>query len=301
MGVAIADREGASLHLVTVVPPVSTLPPPPEGLGVDFTVEEALRDGFRQYLDEQAQQIRQSHPLVSVACAVLDGRVAHALADYARSEAIDLVVLTTHGWGGFKRLWLGSVAQALVHRLQCPALLLRPSSGAPTMGWRRVLVALDNDQDASLLLEPAMALGLRADGAQYTLLQVVELQSPLIFKLAGIPAKTGAAWVREIADEARTRLEQVAQGLRARGITADVRVVAQRGTANQILAQAKRPGCDLIVLGTRVSGLERAAFGSVADKVIRGATQMVLVVPLGTAASRPAPTARQGAASAAAH
>ena len=57
-------------------------------------------------------------------------------------------------------------------------------------------------------------------------------------------------------------------------------MLVERGAGEQILSFARRSGCDLIVVGTRVTGLERAMFGSVADKVVRGATQMVLVVPL---------------------
>jgi nucleotide-binding universal stress UspA family protein len=299
----IARRESAVLHLVTVIAPLPLLPTEAGALEQDYTFEQALQDGFRRYLDEQAEAVRRQAPGISVTCRVLDGSVARRVAEYAREEDIDLLVMTTHGWGGLKRLWLGSVAQALVHRVPCPTLLMRPSRGAAAFGLHRVLVALESADDADDLLEPALALGTLVEGAAYTLLQVVQLQPPLLLRIAGIPDRTVRGWVGQIAEEADRRLERVASRLRHRGMTAEARVVAERGAGEQILSFARRSGCDLIVVGTRATGLERAAFGSVADKVVRGATQMVLVVPLRAETTREATRAEEAKAAtpAAAH
>jgi nucleotide-binding universal stress UspA family protein len=280
IGAGIARREGAALHLVTVIAPLATLPTEAGTFAHDYAVEQALHDGFRRYLDEQAGAVRRREPGVPVTCSVLDGRVAVTLAEYARNEDIDLVVMTTHGWGGVKRLWLGSVAEALVHRVHCPTLLMRPSGEAPAFGLHRILLALESADDADVLLDPALALGSLIEGAQYTLLQVVQLDPPLLLRLAGIPDRSVRDWVGQIAEEADCRLDRVAARLRHRGIAADARVLVEHGAGEQILSLAQRSGCDLIVVGTRATGLERAVFGSVADKVVRGATQMVLVVPL---------------------
>jgi nucleotide-binding universal stress UspA family protein len=280
IGAGIARRESASLHLVTVIPPLSMSPTEAGSFGHDYTVEQALHEGFRRYLDAQAEAVRQQTPGVPVTCRVLDGRVARTVAEYAREEDIDLIVMTTHGWGGLKRLWLGSIAQALVHRVHCPTLLMRPTRNAQAFALHRILVALESADDADVLLEPALALGTLVEGAHYTLLQVVQLQPPLLLRIAGIPDRTVRDWVGQIAVEAECRLARVASRLRHRGITADARVVVERGAGEQILSLARRSGCDLIVVGTRATGLERAMFGSVADKVVRGATQLVLVVPM---------------------
>lgn len=280
LGAGIARREGAALHIVTVIAPLAALPTEAGAFAHDYAVEQALHEGFRRYLDEQAGAVRRREPGVPVTCSVLDGVISGTLAQYARDEDIDLIVMTTHGWGGLKRLWLGSVAQALVHRVHCPTLLMRPSREAPGFGLHRILVALESADDADVLLEPALALGSLVEGAHYTLLQVVQLQPPLLLRIAGIPDRTDRDWVGQIAGEADCRLDRVASRLRHRGIAADARVLVERGAGEQILSLARRSGCDLIVVGTRAKGLERAVFGSVADKVVRGASQMVLVVPM---------------------
>ena len=280
LGAGIARREGAALHLVTVIAPLGTLPTEAGAFAHDYTVEQALHDGFRRYLDEQAGAVRRQEPSVPVTCSVLDGGIAGTLAQYARNEDIDMIVMTSHGWGGLKRLWLGSVAQGLVHRVHCPTLLMRPSGEPPSFGLHRILVALESADDADVLLESALALGSLVEGAHYSLLQVVQLQPPLLLRIAGIPDRTVRDWVGQIAEEAACRLDRVAARLRHRGIAADARVLVERGAGQQVLSLARRSGCDLIVVGTRATGLERAVFGSVADKVVRGATQMVLVVPM---------------------
>ena len=157
---------------------------------------------------------------------------------------------------------------------------MRPSRDAPGFGLHRILVALESADDADAMLEPALALGTLVEGAHYTLLQVVQLQPSLLLRIAGIPDRHVRDWVGQIAEEADCRLDRIAARLRHRGITTEARVQVERGAAEQILRFARRSGCDLIVVGTRATGLERAVFGSVADKVVRGATQMVLVVPL---------------------
>jgi len=61
---------------------------------------------------------------VAADIAVIRGVPAATLADYLQENAVDLVVMTTHGRGGVRRLALGSTADRLV-RLGLPVLLIR--------------------------------------------------------------------------------------------------------------------------------------------------------------------------------
>lgn len=51
------------------------------------------------------------------------GAPAVAIADYAERAVVDMVVMTTHGKTGLKRVLLGSVAESLIARLDIPILL----------------------------------------------------------------------------------------------------------------------------------------------------------------------------------
>ena len=56
--------------------------------------------------------------------AVLDGLPVEALLAYVTAHAVDLVVLATHGRGGFNRLVLGSVAERLLRLAPTPILMV---------------------------------------------------------------------------------------------------------------------------------------------------------------------------------
>lgn len=58
---------------------------------------------------------------------VEEGRASNTIIDVARREGCDMIVLGSHGRSGFKRLVLGSVAEAVVRGASCPVLTVPPS------------------------------------------------------------------------------------------------------------------------------------------------------------------------------
>ena len=53
------------------------------------------------------------------------GSPADELVNYAKDNAIDLVVMGTHGRTGLNRLLMGSVAEGVVRRAPCPVLTIK--------------------------------------------------------------------------------------------------------------------------------------------------------------------------------
>jgi nucleotide-binding universal stress UspA family protein len=64
---------------------------------------------------------------VAVTGEVRTGRAAATIVDCARENAIDLVVMATHGRTGFARALMGSVAEGVTRAAPCPVLVVRPS------------------------------------------------------------------------------------------------------------------------------------------------------------------------------
>jgi len=50
---------------------------------------------------------------------------AFAIIDYAKENAIDLIVMGTHGRGALAHLLMGSVAERVVRLASCPVLTVR--------------------------------------------------------------------------------------------------------------------------------------------------------------------------------
>jgi nucleotide-binding universal stress UspA family protein len=84
----------------------------------------------------------------------------------------------------------------------------------------------------------------------------------------------------QIEGAAQDYLERIAERWRANSLKVHTRMIAHEQPATAILDTASSLGADAIALTTRgQGGLKRLLLGSVADKVIRGATTPVLICP----------------------
>jgi nucleotide-binding universal stress UspA family protein len=67
---------------------------------------------------------------------LLEGEVAKGVADLARREQADLIVMSSHGRSGFGRFLMGSIAEGVMREAPCPVLIVKPKcelrKGDPT-------------------------------------------------------------------------------------------------------------------------------------------------------------------------
>jgi nucleotide-binding universal stress UspA family protein len=62
---------------------------------------------------------------VRVSFLIWEGNAGEAIVDVATSEAVDLVVVGSHGRGSMGRLLIGSVSDFVVRHAPCPVLVVR--------------------------------------------------------------------------------------------------------------------------------------------------------------------------------
>ncbi len=278
----LARDADVDLHLVHVIrgaPDVDFKTP-----GEDLAWRTEVREAASAALGERAARLRRSGVLARA--EVREGRVVDALLESAKEHGAELVVLTTHGAGGFRRWWLGSVADALLRKGDVPILLVRPwdDTGERPAGeprFRTILVPLDGSPASEAVLRHARWLA-EVNGARLVLVRVIP--SPLeVGTLYGIPSvRLEGEAHRGQREAALAYLEEVAS--RISGDTGgegrpELRVVEASSAAEGVLEAARTLGADLIALSTSGrSGFGRTVIGSVADKVIRGAAVPVLAV-----------------------
>jgi nucleotide-binding universal stress UspA family protein len=66
---------------------------------------------------------------VKVKTKVLEAnRPATTITEYAKKNGMDLIVMSTHGYTGLKKLLLGCVAAEVLSRSSVPVLLIRPEA-----------------------------------------------------------------------------------------------------------------------------------------------------------------------------
>jgi nucleotide-binding universal stress UspA family protein len=64
---------------------------------------------------------------VKAEAVVLSGDPAIQIIDYADANAIDLIVMSTHGHTGMARWRFGSVANKVLQAVSCTVVVVRPS------------------------------------------------------------------------------------------------------------------------------------------------------------------------------
>ena len=275
---AIAERARGKVTFVLVhqvLQPLLLMEP-----GEVYTrTELAIQTAGREYLRALTEGLRKQTGR-TISSAVLKGPAALTLAEYVGAIGADLVVMTTHGRGGFRRAWLGSVADQLIRSLEVPVLVVRPSEhgrGADSVNFGEMLVPLDGSPLAEAILEPAAALA-RLWDAEISLLQVV---SPVVLtRDPPLPWPTGydeqLTAIRE--EAAQDYLHDIAERLREQGVKASGLAVIGGGIAETLIDLARPDRVGLVAIATHGrGGLRRLVLGSVADKLVRAAEVPVLV------------------------
>jgi nucleotide-binding universal stress UspA family protein len=95
-----------------------------------FDLKEIRKPIFaasKKYLAKAASKLRSKG--IKVKTEALEANpLAESIMDYAHKNGMDLIVMTTHGHTGFKKLMLGSVAFGVLHESHIPVLLIRPEA-----------------------------------------------------------------------------------------------------------------------------------------------------------------------------
>jgi len=297
---AIAGRTGAELRLVHVRARVSADDP-----NVDPTMraQHSPRelDDARRYLELVAARVRRQTG-IPVTVATVRGAVAEAICADVATTGADLIVMCTHGRTGWSRFWIGSVADAVLHRARVPVLLVRASDewrGDATVvpfAPRRVLVPMDGGPGSERLLEDVAAI-LGPFEPEVELIEVVApLKVATCVPVVGVPLMTPDVEATEATMRiARRFLVLAAQRLRE--LRPELRVttdaVVDEPATQSILEAAER--ADVVALVSHGRGASRLLVGSVCDRLLRSAHAALLVVPIASVvqpvAVHPAPGA----------
>jgi nucleotide-binding universal stress UspA family protein len=123
--IALGTSMGAEYTLLQAIEPVVG------EYGVELYAAEPgepafahLRTAAQTYLEHMAARLRAES--LWVRTAVVVGPPARAILEYARSQAVDLIAMATHGRSGIANLLVGGVADKVLRGASIPVLLHRP-------------------------------------------------------------------------------------------------------------------------------------------------------------------------------
>ncbi|TAK35780.1 MAG: universal stress protein [Chloroflexota bacterium] len=284
----IAKSAGAKLLLVRA--PVGV----PESSAPDSRPSVPTPAGaFLDELDARSELARIASRLevggLEVETHVHTGEAAAVILDVARNRHAELIVMSTHGRGGFGRWLYGSVADQILRQSPVPVLLATAACSPPWPEDRRLRIVVP--LDGSPMAEAA--LGTIGDfaalvGADLLLLRVVEPAPRGVSAQAPHVAET---YLQTELSESLGYLRLIANGLMSRGLAAAARTVVGYPPL-AIASITKEQGADIIAMATHGSGgLSRLIAGSVATETLQRASVPLLLIRPAVAGQREAAVA----------
>jgi nucleotide-binding universal stress UspA family protein len=264
----LAEAMSAKVTFLRVAIPLSlNLDPDFYQRIIDIRTDEAER-----YL--QKAQYRCSSPPVEIELDTVVGSPARSIINYVQENEIDLIVMSNHGRSGIGRWRYGSVAERVLRRAPCATIVMRAQVEVAPFAHKTILGPLDGSPLAEQALEPAIAVA-RAVAAELTLLRVTSPAQRGSYEATSPGIKT-KKWLHKIGGIARmeaiTYLKSVQTTLSHHHIPIKVVVETGDDVAETIIDQAERLQVDSIIMSRHGrSALSRWVFGSVTEKVMRGA------------------------------
>ena len=295
--IALAEHANAAVHLTLVHEPMPTWAASPSA----GPLEDQARQGEQAYLDALIEKTREQTSVAITGDIIgapgasafeehavkkgfsdqlLNRPVAAALALHAEERRADIVVMSTHGRGAIRRLWLGSVAEQLVWQMHIPVLLVKPEQ-EDGKRWSRefkhILLPLDTSAQSEAMIDTAIDFG-KPFGAKFTILQVQGEPFAYGGILPQLSPEAVTTLVNDQVASVRTYLDGIVARFADAGLEAEAVTVASDSPTGGILQVAEDRDVDLIALSTHGGGVKNLLMGSVTARVVQRAEVPILVV-----------------------
>ena len=119
----LARLSGGSILVLHVIPTRSVY----EHLGLVATEVDKHMDAYRKDSTTKMEIfLAERFPGENVSSLVYEGDPAETIVKIAENRNMDIIVMGTHGHGGFNKLFFGSVANQVIRTANCPVLTIRP-------------------------------------------------------------------------------------------------------------------------------------------------------------------------------
>ena len=237
----------------------------------------------QQQRDECGEALRtfvmaSASSLPAVRTVLREGSVVHEILQEASELPADLIVLSTHGRGGFDRVILGSVTEKIIRKAACPVFTVPAHAVAPPVRpqpFVTIVCPIDFSPLSMRALKYAQSLA-QESGKRLLLLHVLDWNVDRPITASEGPAISAARRQRE--EAARLELHAlVGDDARLWCQCEELTVIGR--PYEEILRVAGERNADLIVMGVHGRNtIETALYGSTTTQVVRRAACPVLTI-----------------------
>jgi nucleotide-binding universal stress UspA family protein len=211
-----------------------------------------------------------------VVTKTLTGNAKELILSEAESWEADLIILGTHGYNLFQRIWLGSISRALAAQAYCSVRVVRPSKDVGKTAMK-ILLATDGSEFSRHAVA-AVADRPWPAGSEVRVISVVHLPFTPTPETWALPDSYYSELERRGQAQAETAINQAASWLKETALTVTSEAIL--GHAEEKILEAARVWeADLIVMGSHGrSGWKRFLLGSVSQAVVSHAPCSVEIV-----------------------
>ena len=179
-----------------------------------------------------------------------------------------MVVIASHGRGGFSAAVIGSVADKVVRGAPVPVLVVPALRYAAPMEGAPVLISVDGSEASEL----ALIRGRRIAAA---------LNSPVtLVRAYNVPPPVGAEFAYYPMDLLETMQQGADEYLQKTALKGEATHLAQGQPAQVIIEAAEKLDAGLVVMASTGKGrATRLTLGSVTDRVLHSLRRPLLIIP----------------------
>lgn len=239
------------------------------------------KTGAKLYLDKTCTRLQKSGLHVEV--TVLEGLVADLITEFAQTEGIKLIILSSHGRSGLSQWGISSVTQKIIFSAPTSVLIIRAHQPAASeleeLRYAQIMVPLDGSQRAENVL-PMVTLLARYHKARIYIVHVVKTpemarQIPLVSEDMDLSEKI----VARNREEAIRYLDQVCLRLPLGGLDVQSHLLTSDNAAAALHELTKQENIDLVVLSAHgYSGNDQWPYGSMVNNFILYSKVPLLIV-----------------------
>lgn len=227
---------------------------------------------------------------VKVAGELAVGYSSEEILRFADQNAIDLIILASHGHSGLKRWTIGSVAGQVMSATKIPVWLIKPTPHEQTSydKWpsKTLIVPLDGSELAESVLPHVEALAKQRgkEPLDVVLVRVSEIMTiPNYYSpdISGVSLNWG-----NILQEETIRRKQAAkdylEGIEKRFKKNNIKVksvVIEGRPQDEVVEYANKVPYSMIIMATHGrSGISRLVYGSVAANILHGVDRPIFMI-----------------------
>ena len=240
------------------------------------------------YLEKTKTRLKAAS--LRIRASVLEGLVAEGITEYAQSNGMKLIILSSHGRSGLTRWGISSNTQKIIMSVQTSLLIVRANQQQENLAtettespvYRRILVPLDGSQRAEYVL-PMLTQLAHFHKSQIDLVHVV--QTPEMARQLP-PVREDIDLANQVVarnlEEAGRYLEQLKSRSTLDGIDVQTHLLTSDNAAAALHLMVEQENIDLVVLSAHgFSGNLQWPYGSMVNNfIIYGKVPLLIVQDL---------------------